>query len=200
MRKFLGTLLVACAFVFASTPTYAQLDFGIVGGLNLNKISYKSMPSFSSDNRCGWYIGPKLEFTIPIVGLGIDASLQYSQRRINADDILENSSTTYKSLEIPINVRYGVGLSSLAYLFVATGPQFGFNVGSSNWVFNELESFSFKKSNVSWNIGVGAKLLSHLEIGAGYNFGITKLAKLAGVLSDGSVRNNSWQLQVAYFF
>lgn len=188
------------AFCFATTPARAQLDFGIVGGLNLNKVSFSSMPSFSSDNRCGWYIGPKVEFTLPIVGLGIDASVQYSQKRINTSSTVDESSTTYKSIEVPLNVRYGVGLSSLAYVFLATGPQFGFNVGSSTWAFANAGTYDFKKSNVSWNIGIGAKLLSHLEIGAGYNFGISKLAKLGGISSDGSIKNNSWQFQVAYFF
>ena len=199
--------MLLVAMCFATTPASAQLDFGIVGGLNLNKISYSKMPSLSSDNRCGWYIGPKVEFTLPLVGLGIDASLQYSQRRVNAGEVLDVStntavslSSTYKSIEIPVNVRYGVGLSSLAYVFLATGPQFGFNVGSGMWKLSDNDYFDFKKSNVTWNIGVGAKVLKHIEVGAGYNFAISKLAKLGGFNSDGSIKNNSWQFQLAYFF
>src|SRR5574344_1007353 len=142
MKKLFGTLLVAFALMSVA-PAQAQVKLGVVGGLNLTKLSYDKIPDVSSDNRCGWYFGPKIEFTVPIIGLGADIAIEYSQRRLNqnVDALTSSTSTTtsnisdskyYKTIEIPINVRYEIGLPSLASLYVATGPQFGFNVGSKN--------------------------------------------------------------------
>ncbi|MBQ8099275.1 MAG: PorT family protein [Bacteroidaceae bacterium] len=214
MKKTIKTLVVALTLCFAATTAQAQVDFGIVGGLNLSKLSIKNAPDLSSDNRCGFYVGPKFEVTLPIVGLGVDISAQYSQRRMNAEVDANGvaSSTYYKSIEIPLNVRYGVGLSSLAYFFAATGPQFGFNVGDKNWslsnVTGNFNDFQLKKSNLTWNIGIGAKILKHFEIGAGYNIALSNFAKsniqnLAGVTvptNNAKLKSNSWQVQVAYFF
>ncbi len=44
---------------------------------------------------------------------------------------------TQKSLNIPVNVRYGFGLSSLANVFVFAGPQWGINVGDKNFKWND---------------------------------------------------------------
>ncbi len=38
-----------------------------------------------------------------------------------------------QSINIPVNVRYGFGLSSLANIFLFAGPQWGINVGHKNF-------------------------------------------------------------------
>lgn len=196
MKKILLTLVAVLSLAWAM-PSQAQIKFGVVGGLNLSKLSFSDYPDLSSDNRCGWYIGPKVEFTVPIVGLGVDASLQYSQRKMNVGQSLYENSSTYKSIEIPINLKYTIGLGSLAAIYASTGPQFGFNVGSKNWA----ENFRMKDANVTWNVGAGVKLLGHLEIGAGYNFAVTKFATGWNAHDqEASFKTNSWQVQVGYIF
>ena len=207
MKKIFATILVTLTLLLGVQPAKAQLSFGVVGGLNLSKLSYDNLSSnLTSDNRCGWYIGPKVEFKVPLIGLGVDAAVEYSQRRLNGEvetgTSTVSSSTTLKTIEIPINLRYSIGLASLASLYVATGPQFGFNVGDKKWNWNNItgaaDGFELKKSNVTWNIGAGVKLLSHLEVGVGYNIALSKFAKkYAG---DGNFKSNTWQFQVAYMF
>ena len=207
MKKLVGTILVALALLINAVPAQAQASFGVVGGLNLSKLSYNDLPgALSSNNRCGWYIGPKVEFKVPIIGIGVDAAVEYSQRMMNGEISVSNvsySSSQYlKTIEIPLNVRYSFGMSSLASVYLATGPQFGFNVGDTSWswagVDSKIDGFQLKKSNVTWNIGAGVKLISHLEVGVGYNIALSKFAKrYAG---DGNFQSNSWQLQVAYMF
>ena len=208
MKKFLTTIVVALTLLMGAQTAKAQLSFGVTGGLNLSKLSYNDLPaSLASDNRCGWYIGPKVEFKVPLIGLGVDAAVEYSQRRLNGEleaagtDVV-SSSTYLKTVAIPINLRYSIGLASLASLYVATGPQFGFNVGDKTWNWTNLNEnvsgFEFKKSNVTWNVGAGVKLLKHLEVGVGYNIALSKFAKkYAG---DGTFKSNTWQFQVAYMF
>ncbi len=204
MKKIVSILSVAIIMMMAAAPAGAQVNFGLTGGVNLSKMSLDKIPDVSSNNRAGWFVGPKVLVKIPVVGLGADAAVLYSQRRMNVENkVGENASKNYCSVEIPVNLRYSVGLSSLASLFLATGPQFGFNVGNKTWKAlksgEEPENFKLKKSNVTWNIGVGAMLLNHVEASVGYNFGVSKLAEQFGN-EGGSFKGNTWQLKVAYYF
>ena len=198
MKKLFLALTLLLTFAWA-TPASAELKFGVVGGLNLSKMSFSGGDKdlLSSDNRCGWYIGPKAQFTLPLIGLGLDASIQYSQRRLNSSEYEFSDSQTYKSIEVPINVRYTIGLSSLVSIYGATGPQFGFNCDKS--LFRDMD-ISVKDANVTWNVGFGLTLLNHLQVGAGYNFGIGKWAESKDPDVDLNAKANTWQVQVAYLF
>jgi opacity protein-like surface antigen len=104
------------------------------------------------------------------------------------------------TIEIPINLRYQFGFSSLASAYIATGPQFGFNVGSKK--IKEMADFNYykvKNSVLTWNIGAGVKLLKHLEAGVAYNIALSKFAKYTGT-QEGSLRSNTFLVHVGYFF
>lgn len=202
MKKFI--LAAAALFLLAGVPTAsAQLKFGLVAGMNMSKLSFDNGKYFDSDNRAGWYVGPKVWFNIPIVGLGVNASAQYSQRRMNVksgdgEDAVSDSKNL-NTIEIPINVRYTLGLGSIASVYAETGPQFGFNVGNKT----VSEVAKFKSSNVTWNVGIGARVLGHLEAGVGYNIALSNFGELVpdqlrGTKND--FKSNTWQVQVAYLF
>lgn len=197
MRKKLLSLALL-AGTASTAPLAAQsVKFGIVGGLNLSKLSFsKNADNLSSDNRYGWYIGPKVNVSLPL-GFGIDVAAEYSQRRLNLDD---DMSDNFKSIEIPVNVRYNIGLGSLASVYVATGPQFGFNVGNTKWSFDGIgDAFKMEKMNTSWNVGAGVRVLSHVELGVSYNIALSKYAKRYGN-EDYSFKANTFQVQAAYLF
>jgi len=200
MKRLVKTLILAICLVTASSAS-AQARFGVVGGLNLTKASFKDFSTnLESGNRAGWYIGPKVEFSVPIVGIGVDAAVEYSQRKVNFDNNTNDATKTYKSIEIPINVRYQFGLESVAAVYIHTGPQFSFNVGDKDWISN-VSSLKWKSSAISWNVGAGVKFVKHLEVGINYNFAISKYAERFGVTDEkGSVKANSWQFEVAYLF
>lgn len=197
MKKILLVLAIFAGIV-STTPLAAQsLKFGVVGGLNLSKLNFDGgSDNLSSDNRYGWYIGPKLNLSLPL-GFGVDVAAEYSQRRLNLSD---DKSETFKSIEIPVNVRYNIGLGSVASVYVATGPQFGFNVGDTKWnIESAQETFKMEKMNTSWNIGAGVRVLSHVELGVSYNIAISKYAKSYGA-EDYSFKANTFQVQAAYYF
>ena len=220
--KKISTFCIALLLAFVGTvAAQAQsFSYGITAGYNLTKLTFSgsAKKNFSSDNKPGWFIGPKVEFNT-VIGLGMDASLQYSQRKLNicenmyeaSDDILDNRSETYRTIEIPINVRYNVGLGKMASVFVYTGPQFGFPLQSMKWEdFGTGSNFSKEKMNTTWNIGAGVRLLKHLEASVGYNFALSKagsaiLENLGMETGSGSnkelkYRTNTFQVQVAYMF
>ena len=66
-----------------------------------------------------------VKVTVPVTGLSFDVAALYDQKEAKvkvADDVVGgtyNSTTvTQKFIDIPVNVRYGFGLSSLANIFL----------------------------------------------------------------------------------
>lgn len=194
MKKLLSTLMVIACLALA-IPAQAQIKFGVKAGLNVSKL-HLSENIVSKDNRAGFFIGPTAEFTLPLLGLGIDGSVLYNQFGVDS----EKGTSTKKSIEIPINLRWTVGFSSLVGAYVAVGPQFGFNVGD-RW-FDEV--CEFKKNTTSFNVGAGLKLLGHLQVGANYNFALKDNGKIHDDdiedLATIGFKQNTWQVSVAYLF
>lgn len=204
VMKKLFTLIVLVAATCFAMPASAQLKFGVKGGLNITDMSLSS-DVFETSNRTGFFIGPTVKFTLPIVGLGIDASALYDQREselTNADN--EVTKIKQQAINIPINLRYDIGLGSLAAVYLAAGPQFGFNVGDNNQtLFDDVADWKLNSSNFSVNVGAGVMLLSHLQVGANYNIVCGKTGKITyldGVESAFRGRSNSWQISMAYYF
>lgn len=206
--KKLFTLIVLVAAAYFAVPAKAQLKFGIKGGLNITDMSL-SNDVFETSNRTGFFIGPTIKFTLPIVGLGIDASALYDQREgevnVEADDnTLVSTRLKQKSINIPINLRYDIGLGSLAAVYLAAGPQFGFNVGDKNQsLYKDVAEWRLNTSNFSVNVGAGVMLLGHLQVGANYNIVCGKTGEITVLDGAESVlrgRSNTWQISAAYYF
>ena len=212
-RIFAAALLAASMSLFAGNAAKAQVKFGIKGGLNVTSMSLNS-EVFDASNRTGFFIGPTVKFTLPIVGLGVDASALYDQReskvKAEFDDRTCSSTLKTQAINIPINLRYGFGLGSTASLYLFAGPQFGFNVGDKNQsIFKDMGEWRLKSSTFSVNVGVGAMLLSHLQLSANYNIacGKTGDATVSGALGETAQsvfgkkgRANAWQIGLAYYF
>lgn len=213
MRKIFTAAIVAATMLFSTSSAQAQVKFGLKGGLNVTNMSLNS-EVFDADNQTGFFIGPTVKFTLPIVGLGIDASALYDQR--DAKITVEDNGTSVESkiknqsINIPINLRYGVGLGSTASVYLFAGPQFGFNVGDKNQsLFKDMGEWRLKSSTFSVNVGLGAMLLSHLQISANYNIACGKtgeatvsstLGELAQSAAKKRGRANAWQIGLAYYF
>lgn len=202
MKKVMMLLFAAVAL---SMPSQAQVKFGLKGGLNLTNISLSESVGDNLKNKEGFHIGPTVKFTVPIVGLSFDASALYDQRSATISNDKAESTIKSQSLQVPINIRYGVGLGSIANLFAFAGPQFGFNLGDKTQkILNNAKEWTLKSSNLSANVGVGATILGHLQVTANYNFALGKTGEVddpldvaKGVLGS---KANAWQVSAAYFF
>lgn len=208
MKKIFATLVLSALMAL---PLSAQVKFGLKGGLNVTDMSLSS-EVFDASNRTGFFIGPTLKVSLPLTGLAIDGSLLYDFRSAKVDNELNETKTIkQQQLAIPINLRYGVGLGSVASVFLFAGPQVGFNVGETDFNWKDTSNYSLKKSNFSVNVGMGVSLLTHLQLTANYNIACGKtadvtlvkaasdaLGQVAGTQSRS--RNNSWQVGLAYFF
>lgn len=201
-------LLVMIVTMTAANNASAQIKFGLKGGVNVTDMSLSSNV-FDASNRTGFFVGPTIKVQLPLVGLGIDASALYDQReaKIKVGNTTTKETLRSQAINVPINLRYGWGLSSLANIFLFAGPQFGFNVGDKDQKITESSTWSVKNSNFSLNFGAGVTLLSHLQLTANYNVvcGKTSDATITeGIeqLTNKEVRSraNAWQIALAYYF
>ena len=202
MKKFF-TLVVLLATM--TVAAQAQVKFGVKGGLNLTNMKFDNS-AFDKSNQTGFFIGPTINFTLPVIGLGIDASALYDQRSAEVND----EKLKQQSIQIPINLRYGFGLGNTASIYIFAGPQFGFNVGDKKTnLVNEALDWRMKDSSLSANVGLGLMLLNHLQVSANYNIAMGTTGEF-DILKDvpdaawkqvtGKTKANAWQLSVAYFF
>ena len=202
-------MIIAVAVVLmmmAAIPSVAQVKFGVKGGLNVTKMSVSS-EVYSADNNNGFFIGPTVKFTLPIVGLGIDAAALYDERKgslVRFDN--KSEDVKFKSINVPVNLRWNIGLGSLAGIYLASGPQFGFALGD----FGDAWDSSFYKKenmNVSINLGAGLSLLKHLELGFTYNIQTKDSYAITEDWAGGNlglqvtdIKTNAWQISAAYYF
>lgn len=200
MKKIFAVVLMAVAFAM---PSKAQVSFGIQAGLNMSNVSASDLNG-TVKSRTGFFVGPTVKFTLPIVGLGIDASALYDQREGKAEVAGYTENVKSQSIQIPINLRYGFGLGSLAEIFAFAGPQFGFNVSSKQDIFNDMADWTLKSSNFSANVGVGATIAGHLQAKLNYNVALGKTGEFESVSSTVKqvvdAKFNAWQISLAYFF
>ena len=210
MKKIMMILLATVAL---SMPSQAQVKFGLKGGLNLTNMTFsESGAKDAVKNKAGFFVGPTVKFTLPVVGLSLDASALYDQRSAKASYV-ENGTVTEstiksQSIQVPINIRYGVGLSSIVNLFAFAGPQFGFNIGDKHQtILKDAQEWTLKSSNISANVGIGATVLDHLQVTVNYNIPLGKTGEVNAwnaaksaweTVNDG--RANAWQISAGYFF
>lgn len=211
MKKVLSIVFLVAAMLFAANAN-AQIKFGLKGGLNVTSMSF-SEEVFDASNKTGFFVGPMVKVTVPIVGLSFDAAALYDQKEADVkytgtEGELGKVNVKQQSINIPVNVRYGFGLSSLANIFLFAGPQWGINVGDKNFKWNESSSYSLKKSNFSVNVGAGVTLLNHLQVSANYNIAcgksadasLSKAFDAAANAGKDKSHNNSWQIALGYWF
>ncbi len=191
MKKVLSTLFVAIFCMAMALPAQAQVSFGVKGGLNLSKMDWEIANTTLNnvkDNSTGFFIGPMIEATVPIIGIGVDGALMYSQRG--------SGELKQQGIEVPLNLKYTIGLGDMAAIFLAAGPDFYFNLKDV-----DIAAIKKKDAQVGLNLGGGVKLLNHLQIGVNYQFALGNSFDLKGI-SNANVKNklNTWQISLAYMF
>jgi len=206
MKRIVVILTVALSFMLVM-PAQAQLKFGVKGGLNLaGSLSDTWEKAGDTKSYTGFFIGPMIDFKIPLVGLGVDAALMYSQK----GNKLAGETLKEQGIDIPVNLKYSIGLGGLASIFFAAGPDFFFNFNKDDKLIENVK-LNYKKAQVGINLGVGVKLFSHLQVGVNYNMPFTDSAKAN--ISDGasvgdiwnaingkSYKTKVWQVSLAYLF
>ena len=205
MRKTLRVLAIAMLLVagLASFESAAQFRVGPKIGLCINSLKFNSLgDNFSADNRAGFTGGIMAEFTVPVIGVGLDASVLYVRRSaewMNEQDITTKASRDY--IDIPVNLKWKISnpIGSIVTPFITTGPDFAF-LCSKKTIDNVVHGQSF---DFAWNVGVGVQLFNHLQVAGSYGFGLSKAVEFvdsnhqnAGI--EG--KNKYWTVTATYLF
>ena len=200
MKRIITLVLLVAAMTVSAQAQ--GIKFGLKGGLDIVNLSFDKNV-FDTSNKLGWFIGPSLKVSLPVPGLGVDIAALYDQKKSEVN----NETITQKSIIVPVNARFSFGVGSAASIYLAAGPQFGFNVGDDEfkWTANGVENtFQLKKSAFSLNFGAGVTLMKHLEIGFAYNLGLGKTADVTVKQAEKDIKDDtapkSWQISAAYYF
>ncbi len=188
MKKIVSVLMVAVALMMAA-PVQAQLiKFGVKGGMNFSKLDFdKKNLNEVAESSTGFFIGPMAEVTIPVIGLGIDGALMYSQRG--------EDEAKQQGIEIPLNLKYTIGLGSMFGIYLAAGPDFFFNFKDIDW-----EGVEAKTTQVAINLGAGLKLLRKLQVGVNYQIPMGDSFEWKDAGEAIGAKNKTWQVSLAYIF
>lgn len=201
MKKNLFAFLVAAVAIFASAlPAEAQFKLGLKAGVAVNAIKFDE-DMFKSDNCAGFTGGAMIEFTVPALGLGLDASVMYVRRN---SEWLENNQITTDNrsyIDIPVNLKWKINIpliNAIARPYLTTGPSFSF-LTSKKALEDAYKNSSF---DTAWNFGLGVELFKKVQVGANYGIGLTKALKAIDVTGTGAVegRNKYWTITAAYLF
>ena len=209
MKKAISLLMLLTALVLSQPMQAQSINFGVKGGMNNNEMKF-DQSVFDSENRFGFFIGPTLKVALPLGGLGVDISALYDQR----ESKINNETIKQKSILVPVNARLNLGIGSSAGVYVAAGPQFGFNIGDDEYSWKSLDqskanaenTFQLKKSNFSVNLGAGFYVSKHLEFGFTYNIAMGKTADatfknaVETATHSDDAKAKYWTISAAYYF
>ena len=106
MKKLFGLLAAIC--LFATMPAAAQFNFGVKAGVNLPQKPTTNIEELKSSlkGNTGWFVGPTAKFIFPVVGLGVEANVLYSQNNLE----IEGQNVTAQNIDIPVYLRYELSL------------------------------------------------------------------------------------------
>lgn len=203
--------MVLAASLLPLSEADAQVKFGVKGGWNLSSLKLND-DMFTSDNKNGFFIGPMMKVSLPLTGLGFDIAALYDQREAKmryADDVIggdlsRRTTIKQKTIDVPVNLRYSIGLASMANVYFFGGPQWSINVGDENFKWDSVSSYTLKKNTLSFNIGAGLTFLQHIQASVNYNIEASKSGKMEIERSDDGDwvkgRNHTWQVSLGYWF
>ncbi len=219
MKKYVSVALLSLMALFVAAPAQAGIfSWGVEGGVNLSKMKI-SKDIADAENRTGFFAGLKGEVAIPIAGLAVDASVLYSQKYMAVEGwgsytdaagkeayypISRNKSMPY--LEVPVNLKWKFGFSSILGIYVATGPQWNYFLGGKKFSLGQDWEGEFNKTTFSWNIGAGVNAFSHLTVGVNANLPLGNTADLRSAngweiaTEKANFKNITYQVRAAWWF
>ena len=212
-NKSMKKLSVLMAMVFSLgfvSVAHAQVKLGVKAGMNFSNLKLGDN-NYNANNKAGYFFGPMVKATIPLIGLSFDVAALYDRKEAEmtwsetevGGTLDETARIKQQYIDIPVNVRYGVGLGSIANVFVFAGPQWGINVGDDEFKWNSVSSYSLKKATFSVNVGAGVTLLKHLQGSVNYNIECNKSGEMqyeGNYNKSWKGRNNTWQVSLGYWF
>ena len=119
MKKITLSVVLAGLFLFSVAPGASQaqglVNFGIKGGVNIANISFDDFDD--NDPRTGFTIGAVLDIGFPMVPVGLETGLYYSQKgttfsiseTVEGMTFAQDATTKLDYLKIPVLAKMNFG-------------------------------------------------------------------------------------------
>ncbi len=158
MKKLIPSLVL---IVTLSTTSFAQLQFGVKGGVNYNSDSFKNVSNdvlSGAKSKTGYHAGIWFQAKLPVIGLFLRPEVVYTNLKNEVTYLpqLVNATgkvTTYNFQKIDIPVLFGKKILSVGSIFA--GPSFQYVLGSD---FNISDLTEVKTNNFTLGVQFGAGL------------------------------------------
>ena len=169
MMPIMKRVLLAAFALMLGTAAFAQTDFGIKAGLNYTKMSQIKLDGNSSDFKPGFHAGVFADINLLVVG--IRPEILYSQKGFEVDGEGGTVESTLNYIDVPVMVK----LNPAPIVSLYVGPQISFLLGD-DWKSDLSGTFDpdSKSTEFAGVIGAGVRL-GKLDLGARYNFGLSKV-------------------------
>lgn len=203
MKKTIFCVALVAA-LFLAIPANAQFKIGPKVGVNISTLSLGGdlSKNFKSSNVSSFTGGVMAEFMVPVIGIGLDASVMYTRKGSDLKNLVENSTEKQHTdyVEIPINLKYKFSLpvvGSVLAPFVYAGPSFGFRVGD-----NFADQYKNKSFETAINVGIGLEFFNHLQVAGQYGWGLGKAMEFENDVLNSALNGKSraWTVTAAYLF
>lgn len=203
MKKTIFCVALVAA-LFLAIPANAQFKIGPKVGVNISTLSLGGdlSKNFKSSNVSSFTGGVMAEFMVPVIGIGLDASVMYTRKGSDLKNLVENSTEKQHTdyVEIPINLKYKFSLpvvGSVLAPFVYAGPSFGFRVGD-----NFADQYKNKSFETAINVGIGLEFFNHLQVAGQYGWGLGKAMEFESDALNSTLdgKSRAWTITAAYLF
>jgi len=205
MKKIILTFFaLLCVSVFSVN---AGVKFGLKAGANLANVSF-SQETIKPDNYTGFHAGIITEISLPVVGLGFDVAVLYSQQGLKIKDL--NFEEKKSVINVPVNLKFKFDVLKSFGIYLTAGPYVNFKLKGDNFSLEMLQriatDFEQKSFGAGLNFGFGVELFSHLQVGANYQLGLTDdysstlNTTLTNSLEELKGQSRIWSISAAYFF
>lgn len=205
MNKVKFSIILLLAALCTELSAQAKFGIGPKVGLNVNQLHFSGSKLLDASNRCGITAGVTAEYIAPMLGFGADISVMYTHMKTHVElEGVDGYNASGNFLEIPLHLKYKFSLPAVGSIispYIFTGSNVAVKLSG------EDSYFSTKTTQWGWDLGIGVELIRHLQIGAGYTWGLNKVAEVvinenAGLnySNDIKVKNNYWTVTAAWMF
>lgn len=202
----LKKLALTIITVLISLSASAEFRWGPTVGMNINTLGWRQ-ELLETKQMVGFNAGLQGELMIPGIGFGIDMALKYDrhgakvnfgQWKLWQSQGLGNENVWFNTIQVPINLKFKWtrmnGLEHYVAPFVFGGPVFGFTCSTSR-----IDAIEHPAGYVALQCGVGGEFFEHLQLSAGYSWGVTYEVRTVQ-LDNLSAHPQGWFINLAWLF
>lgn len=188
---------ILLAAVLAATASFAQINFGVHAGVDMNTLWGDDAEDFGTS--VGFNAGVGMKISLPLLPITLAPEVLIDMRNFSIERSGEDLGVTTWALDIPVLVRF----SLLPILYLEGGPQFAFNLSTdsekvggtsiADWM--DFNTFEFDLV-----FGVGTGIVPLVDIDFRVVLGMTNFLADPEIGDPHDVSNMQFMLGATYWF